>query len=329
MEEELNNLKPKTRVCALIAVCVAIVYGAMHIHSRFHFPFLIGIVILYLIVFKTKFIFTIWGLMFSFWLILDSILPLSEGYILCLLVLYIGYGIYNMNHFRMKQYVLEAPIDLSIVQMSDLHIGSGMNYHALEKAFVSMQARHPDLFVITGDLVDESTYEQEFEKVLPLLKGLEAPYGKYYIYGNHDGTSEWQQEKLDALLKEAGFVLLSDESKIFDTFTLIGRKDAFKQRKAVKDFKHKGYTIVLDHQPISLQAESEVSQLTLCGHTHDGQIWPMGWLDRLFKENDLVYGYKKIGSMHAIVTSGLGGWGYPIRTQGHSEYVYIQLKKEQ
>lgn len=33
------------------------------------------------------------------------------------------------------------------------------------------------------------------------------------------------------------------------------------------------------------------------------------------------YGHAVIGDMDAIVSSGIAGWGYPIRTQANSEYV--------
>ena len=330
MEEELKNLKPRTRIVAFISLLVAIGYSAYHVYRRFHFSFWIGLILLWLIIFKTQFVFSIWGLMFSYWIILDSILPIPEAYILSLLFIYIFYGMYNMNHFRVKKYDIIAPFDLDIIQLSDLHIGSGMNFHAFEKAFVSMQSKNPDVIVITGDLVDESTYEQEFIKMMPLLTNLQARLGKYYIYGNHDCTTSWQQEKLDCYMKQCGFTLLCDSSIVFDDFTLIGRNDAFKTRKSMDLYPTSSYTIVLDHQPVDLYMEAENQvDLTLCGHTHNGQIWPMGWMDRLLKENDLVYGHKIFGTMHAIVTSGLGGWGYPIRTQGHSEYVWVQLKKEQ
>ena len=65
--------------------------------------------------------------------------------------------------------------------------------------------------------------------------------------------------------------------------------------------------------------------LSLSGHTHAGQIWPTGQLGELIGVNELNYGYRQDGDYQVIVSSGIGGWGYPIRTGGHSEYVVITL----
>lgn len=39
-----------------------------------------------------------------------------------------------------------------------------------------------------------------------------------------------------------------------------------------------------------------------------------------------TYGFKAVDNMNAIVTSGLSGWGYPIRTQSVSEYVILNIQ---
>lgn len=66
--------------------------------------------------------------------------------------------------------------------------------------------------------------------------------------------------------------------------------------------------------------------IQLSGHTHAGQIWPIGQLGQLTGIVEQNYGLKKIGDFHIIVSSGIAGWGYPIRTGGHSEYVIIDVK---
>lgn len=64
------------------------------------------------------------------------------------------------------------------------------------------------------------------------------------------------------------------------------------------------------------------------GHTHFGQIWPLGHLMNLFKINEMNYGYERVGNMDIIVSSGMGGWGYPIRTEKKCEYLIINIVKE-
>lgn len=39
----------------------------------------------------------------------------------------------------------------------------------------------------------------------------------------------------------------------------------------------------------------------------------------------ILYGHEVRGGMDVIVSSGLVGWGYPIRTEGHSEAVIVHV----
>ena len=83
---------------------------------------------------------------------------------------------------------------------------------------------------------------------------------------------------------------------------------------------------MLDHQPLGLNDNAATSvDLQISGHTHAGQIWPTGTLMQLMGISELNYGYKKIEDMDMIVTSGIGGWGYPIRTGKHCEYVIVDV----
>ncbi|MCR5203742.1 MAG: metallophosphoesterase [Lachnospiraceae bacterium] len=84
-------------------------------------------------------------------------------------------------------------------------------------------------------------------------------------------------------------------------------------------------TIVLDHEPRELEELAEAGvDLTLSGHTHDGQIFPANILLSLISENS--YGYKKIGDMDDIVTSGVGLFGPYMRVGTISEVCNIKIK---
>ena len=66
--------------------------------------------------------------------------------------------------------------------------------------------------------------------------------------------------------------------------------------------------------------------LMLAGHTHAGRMRPVGVIKSLFDKSTFNYGKKAYGTMHLIVSSGIGGWGYPFRTGKHCEYVVITVK---
>ena len=50
------------------------------------------------------------------------------------------------------------------------------------------------------------------------------------------------------------------------------------------------------------------------------------FLFSFIRVNDLNYGIEVINNFHGIVTSGMGGWGYAMRTAKHSEIVVVNLK---
>ena len=63
--------------------------------------------------------------------------------------------------------------------------------------------------------------------------------------------------------------------------------------------------------------------MQLCGHTHDGQLFPGNLLLGLIWENPC--GYLQKGNLHSIVTSGVGVWGPAMRTGTDSEICHITI----
>ncbi len=73
---------------------------------------------------------------------------------------------------------------LTIVQISDVHLGLIVRTARLRRILDIVKAEKPDIFISTGDLVDaQINYMSEMSE---LLRGVQAPYGKYAITGNHD-----------------------------------------------------------------------------------------------------------------------------------------------
>lgn len=83
--------------------------------------------------------------------------------------------------------------------------------------------------------------------------------------------------------------------------------------------------IVIDHEPRELNELSEAGvDLDLCGHTHDGQVFPLTLITDMVWEN--ACGYLKKGSMHNIVTSGVGVFGPNMRVGTKSEICMIDIQ---
>ena len=80
----------------------------------------------------------------------------------------------------------------------------------------------------------------------------------------------------------------------------------------------------MDHQPYQLDiAEAAGADVMLSGHTHRGQIAPNHLFTRRIFELD--WGYLRKGNLHAIVSSGFGTWGPPIRLGSQSEIIELTI----
>ena len=84
------------------------------------------------------------------------------------------------------------------------------------------------------------------------------------------------------------------------------------------------YIVVLDHQPVEYEENAQEGvDLQLSGHTHGGQVFPYGMIYDL--SDRLNYGEYEIKDMKQIVSSGLTGWGWPMRNEAKCEYVLINI----
>lgn len=117
--------------------------------------------------------------------------------------------------------------------------------------------------------------------------------------------------------------------------TYFGRNDIFSERTGAKRISAKeickntkeSATVIIDHQPKELKELGKLgADMTLSGHTHNGQIFPVSQLCSIIGINEMQYGKKQFGSNTAIVSSGIGTWGMNVRTSGKSEIVIIDVK---
>ena len=119
-----------------------------------------------------------------------------------------------------------------------------------------------------------------------------------------------------------------------DTVQIVGRIDGEKAGNGTADRKDPAgilagidpekYTIVLEHEPVEFeQLKKNGADLALCGHTHDGQLFPGNLIVPFFNEN--AYGYKNISGLDTIVSSGIGYYGPPMRVGTNSEITVVNI----
>lgn len=260
----------------------------------------------------------------------------------------LAYGYWNMNDIVEKDYKIYTNKNIReegyrVAMISDLHYGTVMNREKLQAVCNDIEEAEPDIVVLCGDIVDEKTTIEQMKEATEILGDIKSKYGVFYIYGNHDDAryssipSYTKDELKNELLSNNIYVLVDESYEINDDFVIVGRDDeGFSKeegRKSSEDLianidKSK-FILLLDHQPSELNLNSSLGyDLQLSGHTHKGQIWPAGLISELFNFNELEYGYKKIGDYEIIVSSGISGWNYPIRTGSKSEYLIIDIEKQ-
>ena len=271
------------------------------------------------------------------------------------------YGmLFNTYKYRVRRLKLILPNlpgsfdGFKIVQISDLHAGSFLNSKPLTKAVKLINEQKADILFFTGDLVNG-----KYQEVLPymdILWRIEAKYGVFSIFGNHDygDHASWQNmeakqnniQKLKEVQKKLGWDLLWDEHRTIDQngehLTIIGVQNYRSHglisygslKKATENIHYSSVNILLSHDP-SLWKKEVIKNypnidLTLSGHTHGMQfgidIAGIKWspVQYFYKEWAGLY---QQNSQYLYTNRGLGFIGFHGRVGILPEITVIELRK--
>lgn len=252
-----------------------------------------------------------------------------------------GYGFVEA---RRRPVVKEVDVPLSnlpkefngfrIAQFTDLHVGPTIKRGFVERVVDQINGLGAEAIVFTGDLVDGSVPWLK-DDVAP-LRELVAPFGKFFVTGNHEyysGASPWIKEAarlgFHVLMNEhhnlerngARIVMAGVTDYVAGQFIPSQRSDPFAAAAGAAEGIPR---ILLAHQPRSIFAASEVGfDLQLSGHTHGGQFFPWNVLATL--NQPYISGLHKHGSMWIYVSYGTGYWGPPLRLGIPSEITLLKL----
>jgi predicted MPP superfamily phosphohydrolase len=245
------------------------------------------------------------------------------------------YGTFNAYSPVIRTYSITIPKQtnqlskLRIAMASDMHFGHLSGLAHLQRLVKGINELQPDIILLPGDIIDDDPEPFIRKKMGDVMSHLSAPLGVYGVLGNH----EYYGRAIPAFVKEMnriGVKILQDEiMEVNESFLLIGRKDKTDTNRQTIDQLMSTLTldkpvIMMDHQPAEIkQAEQAGVDLLLSGHTHRGQMAPNHLITK--KMYDLDWGYQTFNKLHAVVSSGFGFWGPPIRIGSRSEIVQIEV----
>lgn len=261
---------------------------------------------------------------------------------------------YTVKRVELKFSDLPAAFDgFTLTQISDVHSGSFTHAPSVEKGIERINSLKSDLFVFTGDLVNNVA--EEFRPWIAIFSRIQAPFGQFSIYGNHDygDYTRWPDaaakaanlSRLADYHAQTGFRLLRDQSvelvKGGQKIYLLGIEnwgEGFSQygdfEKTLKGVPADGFKILLSHDPTHFEAQVKRHpnkvHLTLSGHTHGMQfgIELFG-----FKWSPVQYRYKRWAGLYQendrylYVNRGFGFLGFSGRVGIWPEITQITLRK--
>ena len=237
-----------------------------------------------------------------------------------------------------------------IVQVSDLHASFWVGRDYLVQMVRKINSLEKDLVVITGDFITgavnnfwkrwmPSVSGDYLSMVIGVLRELDSG-DKMAVLGNHD---QWDGKKTELRLvnelERAGIRVLRNRSEILvrgsSSLYVAGTDDYWFScdlEKALHGIPQNRFKILLCHSPDVRQDVKDGTKIdiTLCGHTHGGQV-AIPFITRHFIpiKDPVRYqaGLVKEANGYTYVNRGIGTLVFPIRVAAPPEITCITLNK--
>ncbi|WP_312352858.1 metallophosphoesterase [Aminipila sp.] len=225
---------------------------------------------------------------------------------------------------------------LKIAVFSDTHFSDWYTTDDFEQVITRINEQSPDVVFFVGDLIDNfNTYTGDVNQIIDCLSRINAPLGKFAVYGNHDygGGAEWEYE---GIMQSGGFTVLTGDYYALDDLKLaiIGIDDILigGGSPAIASWGREDYyNIILCHEPDIVDEILDYNvNLMISGHTHGGQINIPFYTSKFLPP----YGEKYLKGLFEFenhintklyVTSGIGMTKLPFRFLAPPDVTFITL----
>jgi predicted MPP superfamily phosphohydrolase len=245
------------------------------------------------------------------------------------------YGFINAGVIRITRISIQLPLlpgqwkGKTAVWVSDTHLGQVRNYGFARHIAAKVKDLRPDIVFIGGDLYDGVAVD--LDKTIEPFSKISAPYGTYFITGNHEEFSD-NTPYLQAV-RRAGIHVLYNEKVELDGLQVIGvdyrgsrREEDFRTILQKIGIDPRRPSILLKHAPLNLQvAREQRISLQLSGHTHRGQVLLFRLITSMVYQG-YDYGLRGFGDLLVCTSSGAGTWGPPMRLDTNPEIVVITFR---
>lgn len=231
--------------------------------------------------------------------------------------------------------------ECTIVFFSDTHFGKDYSEKNIERIVKRINRSEPDLVIFGGDFLDNYARDREaldLEYIGAELSKIEASYGKFAVWGNHDyggGAVRIYQD----LMTDGGFQVLENESCLIEELNMkvFGYDDYLLGRteESLYQIQSQYFNLIAAHEPVVADfIENTGDNLLLTGHTHGGQVGIPAIREKVIPKGSGgyakgLYTKEEIGtksSLQMFVSSGIGTTLYPIRFLNVPEIVEIHLR---
>ena len=234
------------------------------------------------------------------------------------------YGLYiepfnlSVTHQHITLFSQSDPVQLRIVQLSDLHVE---RVTQRERTVLKMvEQSKPDLILLTGDYLNLSYVDDETARrdTRDWLRQLRAPRGVYAVSGSPPVDT---RDAIESLFGGTdNITVLRDQVAPLDvdgqTIYLIGvanqrlERDRASLKALMGQVSSDTLTILLYHTPDLIETAADLGvDVYLAGHTHGGQV-RLPWFGAIVTSSRYGKRYEagpyQVGSTHLYVNRGIG-----------------------